>query len=259
MKSPVIILPSYTKDSDNSFWVRNNKISGHAVEQSTILEKLMQEMFGPIERITTISRREILRQQVYETLFQSEIDSSRKSALCEQLNTLFAGQYRVTINKQISFVDFENEESSEQKYEGDGIFVGNKYDLHTIGSKEIQSIVSAIAFVNEAVGQREEEEDESGEQTATDTTVSSEDAISEPQRISESNEADEEDTVKVNSEEIVEKCNRLNKVLRDYSISALPLDPKLVQEAARFTRFTVELKSGETIRSIPSQCSWLRN
>jgi len=238
------------RDSDNSFWVRNNKISGHAVEQSTILEKLMQEMFGPIERITTISRREILRQQVYETLFQLEIDSSRKSALCEQLNTLFAGQYRVTINKQISFVDFENEESSEQKYEGDGIFVGNKYDLHTIGSKEIQSIVSAIAFVNEAVGQREEEEDESGEQTATDTTVSSEDAISEPQRISESNEADEEDTVKVNSEEIVEKCNKLNKVLRDYSISALPLDPKLVQEAARFTRFTVELKSGETIRSI---------
>lgn len=51
-------------------------------------------------------------------------------------------------------------------------------------------------------------------------------------------------------ERIVEKCNRLNKVFKDYGISALPVNPELTQEASRFTRFTVELKSGETVRAL---------
>ena len=49
---------------------------------------------------------------------------------------------------------------------------------------------------------------------------------------------------------IREKCARLNKVFRDYGIQAHPVDPELAQEAARFTRFRVELKSGESVRSI---------
>ena len=234
------------KDSDNSFKVRDEKISGHAVAQSTILENLMNEMFGPVERITTVSRREILRQQVYETLFQTTMDSNRKHDLCEQLNALFAGQYKVTINKQISFVDFENEESSENIYEGEGDYAGNQYSLHTIGSKEIQAIVSAIEFVNDAVAQDEENEEEVPHSEATNLESNdASDAIEEKETT-----ADDEDVIAVDREEIVEKCNKLNKVLKDYNISALPINPDLVQEAARFTRFTVELKSGETIRSI---------
>lgn len=50
--------------------------------------------------------------------------------------------------------------------------------------------------------------------------------------------------------DIREKCARLNKVFRDYGINAHPVDPEMVQEAARFTRFPVELKSGETIRTL---------
>lgn len=234
------------KDSDNSFRVRDEKISGHAVVQSTILENLMNEMFGPVERITTVSRREILRQQVYETLFQTTIDSNRKYDLCEQLNALFAGQYKVTINKQISFVDFENEGSSENIYEGEGDYAGNQYSLHTIGSKEIQAIVSAIEFVNDVAAQNEEKDEESYHSEDTNLeSINLSGATEEKQTI-----ADDEDIIAVDREEIVEKCNKLNKVLKDYNISALPINPDLVQETARFTRFTVELKSGETIRSI---------
>ena len=47
-----------------------------------------------------------------------------------------------------------------------------------------------------------------------------------------------------------EKCAKINKVFRDYSINAYPVTVENVQEAARFTRFSVELKSGESIRSI---------
>lgn len=237
------------RDSENSFCIKDEKISGHAVEQSTILEKLMHEMFGPVERITTVSRREILRQQVYETLFQTPMDSTRKHELSEQLNALFAGKYSVAINKQISFVDFENEESSEKEYDGDGNFAGNKYLLMTIGSKEIQAIVAALEFVNENVEQENETEEPRDDNTVTEGN-SGETEPSIGTEECNTVEAEQEDAIAVNKEEIVEKCNKLNKVLKDYNISALPINPELVQEAARFTRFTVELKSGETIRSI---------
>ena len=229
-------------DSDNSFCIKNGKISGHAVEQTSILEKLMHEMFGSVERITTISRREILRQQVYETLFQTPMESSRKHELCEQLNQLFTGQYTVAISKQISFVDFENEESSEKEYFGDGNFAGDTYQLNTIGSTEIQAIVAALEFANKA-------SEMTGKAEVPDSKEGEDKNASEWSRIL-GNDLDVVNPNMLDKRLAIEKCNKLNKVLKDYNISAVPIDPELVQETARFTRFTVELKSGETIRSI---------
>lgn len=249
MEVDIVEVKTY-RDSDNSFHIKDEKISGHAVEQSTILEKLMYEMFGPVERITTVSRREILRQQVYETLFQTQMESNRKHELSEQLNSLFAGKFSVSINKQISFVDFENEDSSFSKYDGDGDFTGNTYQLNTIGSKEIQAIVSALDFVKSAVSLPD---DVSSSDENVNSDVSEENESTTPDNAASDEVesfSDDEDAVELDKEAIVEKCNRLNKVLKDYNISALPINPDLVQEAARFTRFTVELKSGETIRSI---------
>lgn len=48
------------------------------------------------------------------------------------------------------------------------------------------------------------------------------------------------------SPELHEKCVRLNVVLKSYGIQAHPIDETLVQQAARFTRFKLELKPGET-------------
>lgn len=48
------------------------------------------------------------------------------------------------------------------------------------------------------------------------------------------------------SPELHEKCVRLNVVLKSYGIQAHPIDEALVQQAARFTRFKLELKPGET-------------
>lgn len=246
LKVDIIEVKTYS-NSEKSFVVKENKISGHAVGQSTILEGLMKEMFGSVERITTVSRREILRQQVYETLFQTEMDSNRKHKLCEQLNLLFAGKYNIEINKQICFVDFENPDNSDDEYEGDGEYIGNKYRLKTIGSKEIQAIVAALEFIEESTICTE---DNVG---ATVETADTEEARNETNEMNVNmgdvtEEADEE--VQACKEQVIEKCNKFNKVLKDYNISALPINPDLVQEAARFTRFTVELKSGETIRSI---------
>ena len=49
-------------DNPNAFTINGDTISGHAVEQVAALESLTQEMLGKAEKITTISRREILRE-----------------------------------------------------------------------------------------------------------------------------------------------------------------------------------------------------
>lgn len=230
-------------NNDNSFQIKDEKISGHAVDQASILEGLMKEMFGSTERITTISRREILRQQVYETLFRTQMDPNRKHDLSEQLNSLFAGEYNITLNKQISFVDFDNPDSSEVIYEGEAEHEGNEYQLNTIGSKEIQAIVSALEFINEKIVESDDNEVEPEDEELEELPSAKEGTEKKDIIV-------DDDTHEVNREQVVEKCNKLNKVLKDYNISAMPVNPELVQEAARFTRFTVELKSGETIRSI---------
>ena len=66
--------------------------------------------------------------------------------------------------------------------------------------------------------------------------------------IKESNQAELDK--KANQRILEEKCARMNKVLRDFNIHAFPVTVDKVQEATRFTRFKIELKSGETIRSL---------
>lgn len=241
----IIEVKTYS-NSEKSFVIRDEKISGHAVEQSTILEGLMKEMFGSLERITTVSRREIMRQQVYETLFQTEMDSNKKHALCEQLNSLFAGKYNISINKQISFVDFQNSDSSVKEYEGDGEYIGNTYRLNTIGCKEIQAIIAALEFGEESIAYAVDEK----ENDEMDDTEFTRENVHEMYVNTCDVTGEEDEVIQTNMDQVIEKCNKLNKVLKDYNISALPINPDFVQEAARFTRFTVELKSGETIRSI---------
>lgn len=101
-------------DNPNAFTIDGDTISGHAVEQVTALESLTQEMLGKAEKITTISRREILREQVFECLFQATLDPASKLRYSNMLNDLFAGEYNVSVRRNIAFVDFENTESSEK-------------------------------------------------------------------------------------------------------------------------------------------------
>lgn len=266
----IIEVKTYS-DSPNSFQIKDNHITGHAVEQVTVLEKLMHEMFGATERITTVSRREILREQVFECLFHANIEAIRKLRLCDELNALFAGEFKVNVKKNIAFVDFEHAESSQSEYDGLDEFVGNKYLLTTIGSAEIQSILANIAFEAEtsasdsridveesdhgltpsmdsssstSVKEQNTTADTSTQATATQTHLKVRPlsvSADEPTHLDE----DEESRARV-----AEKCAKLNRVFRDYGIRAEPIDQAMVQEAARFTRFPVKLKSGETINSL---------
>lgn len=266
----IIEVKTYS-DSPNSFQIKDNHITGHAVEQVTVLEKLMHEMFGATERITTVSRREILREQVFECLFHANIEATRKLRLCDELNALFAGEFKVNVKKNIAFVDFEHAESSQSEYDGLDEFVGNKYLLTTIGSAEIQSILANIAFEAETSASDSRvdvEESDHGltpsmdsssstsvkEQNTTADTSTQTTATQPPLKVRALSVSADDPTHLDEDEEsrarVAEKCAKLNRVFRDYGIRAEPIDQEMVQEAARFTRFPVKLKSGETINNL---------
>lgn len=252
----IIEVKTYS-DSLNSFVIKENEISGHAVEQAAVLEELVKEMFGSIEKITTVSRREILREQVFEGLFQADLNPKEKLCYSERLNELFAGQYKLIVNKNIAFIDFENATSSTSTYKGTDSYANDNFLLTVIGSKEIQAILSTAEFDDSV-------EALTSQQSVMPKAPTSEEVSS--AQLNSSNNSKQNTTKEVNREikavptvsdkkdidlkALEEKCAKINKVFRDYSINAYPVTVENVQEAARFTRFAVELKSGESIRSI---------
>lgn len=269
----VIEVKTYS-DNQGAFSTNGSYITGHAVEQVSVLESLIREIFGASEKITTVSRKEILREQIFECLFQTTMGAMEKHKLSEMLNALFAGEFKITVCKAISFVDFENSESSETVYSGTDSYAGNKYRLITIGGNEIQSIIAGAEFVaksntaevsqvpgadssaQHAPNSRGQlEESVSGAPATTAIESWQQHEYYNPASVSTDNH-NNADTTKSENEKtearlkIEEKCARLNKVFKDYGIQAFPINPDLVQEATRFTRFSVELKSGESKRSI---------
>ena len=242
-------------DSPNSFEIIDGGISGHAVEQAAILEGLVLEMFSATEKITTVSRREILREQVFECLFQAAMEPKEKLTYSNQLNELFAGQYKLTPHKNIFFIDFENTSSSKKVYKGTGEFIDDDFYLTIIGSQEIQAILAGIEYVETSVEADAQRIDAGIETSVVVTNMPMMDADREHtadapsvtlKAATKEAPAMSEERIKV----LEEKCAKINKVFRDYNINAYPVIIEHIQEAARFTRFTVELKSGESIRSI---------
>ena len=236
-------------------------ISGHAVDQASVLESLIQEMFGRSEKITTVSRREILREQVFESLFNNiTYDPNKKQALSQQLNSLFAGEYAVTVNREICHVDFTALESSTTQYHDS---IGRSYTLIKVGASEIQAILSGrntFAMHQPTVAETSTVLQDSEaptsvietpaksvtvrNQSLTHTLIDIHAKLS--NSMGEGGKTAGTGQPLIISTEIHEKCVRLNVVLKSYGIQAKPVDESLVQQTARFTRFKIELKPGET-------------
>lgn len=266
----VIEVKTYSGDP-KSFIIRDNNIEGHAVDQVSVLDTLIKEIFGRTEKVTTISRREILRGQVFESLYQSLMDSRDKLELSTSLNKLFAGGFRLTVNKKIYFIDFNNEGSSNESYSGVDSHLGSTYELCTIGSNEIQSILAKALFdsttdakeivpVEETIEtptnnsvQNDRQEDTQECQIKTEElpeTVKDDIIVHDLNKDEQIKPIREELTTESDKEGLREKSLKLNQVLRSYQINAHPVSESDIEEAARFTRFRVRLKAGETVKNL---------
>lgn len=133
------------KTGNGDFRICGKQISGHAVEQVCVLDKLIKEIFGRSEKITTVSRREILRHHVFESLYSAELTNTEKHNMTEKLNQLFAGELDLKIKKNIVFVNFNSADTKSEIFEAGDSLVGNKIIFTEIGSSDIQKILSGIS------------------------------------------------------------------------------------------------------------------
>ncbi len=245
-------------------------ISGHAVEQTMVLDTLLREMFGHSEKITTVSRKEILREQVFECLFHSELPADKKFDQTQWLNQLFAGELLYQITKTICHVDFDQAETMVGSFSGVGVLQNESFQLLKLGSKDIQALLSDRDIMTCSstmlLGSRVKTSNPNHSDIApggNQATTNKTDDVPEEQsadsvfytKSSEAVEVNLQETTTLQKEnpidpEIVEKCIRLNLILKGYGIKANPVDENLVQQAARFTRFKIELKPGETIKKL---------
>lgn len=233
-------------------------ISGHAVDQVSILEELVLEMFGRNEKITTVSRREILREQVFECLFNNTTyDPNKKQQITQCLNNLFSGQYSVNPKRNIFHVAFSTAGTSQRILKD---AEGKSYQLLIIGSDTIRSVLTNqpldTYFINfteaEVNAVRAAPPTQQGinlDDPTSDKTQSGEQSIGLSSHHTIASPAAGSDTKQEEpliSPDLHEKCVRLNVVLKSYGIQAHPVNESLVQQASRFTRFKLELKPGET-------------
>ncbi|MEG6521382.1 FtsK/SpoIIIE domain-containing protein [Desulfotomaculum sp. 1211_IL3151] len=253
------------------YTITQGTISGHAVEQTLILEGLLSEMFGYSEKITTVSRKEILREQVFECLFHSELSSDEKYEHTQWLNGLFAGKYAFGLTKTICHVDFESATTSEEIYPGEGDASHESFRLLRLGSSDIQALLTNTETTHlestpDPVPSNMQEtpveqatpatQEQSAEQPGAHAAVEEHSQNADDTASTAKAQADEGQTLSASvnepviSPEIKEKCIRLNIILKGYGIKANPVDESLVQQAARFTRFKIELKPGETIKKL---------
>lgn len=238
-------------------------ISGHAIEQASILEDLITEMFGKNEKITTVSRREILREQVFECLFNNVgYDPNKIQLLTHRLNSLFAGEYAISLTRTIFHISFDSAASREELYKDS---IGRGYRLIIVGSDMIRKVLTSAIISDESNNHSTDEmhsvsasRPQLGEitfETEKNAPIdavcgSALDSIALPlvrKKVTNTDHAIEHDPNEVvKATELHEKCVRLNVVLKSYGIQACPVDESIVQQAARFTRFKLELKPGET-------------
>lgn len=254
------------KTHATDYTIAENCISGRAVEQTMVLDGLLREMFGHSEKITTVSRKEILREQVFECLFHSALSSDEKYEQSQWLNSLFAGEYAFTMSKIICHVDFEEAITTDTVYFGINSMLHEKFRLIKLGSKSIQALLSGIdlqCFADtlppeSPAGRRAMPENAEFSRPVKERNRVSEKEMDAPAFVKSTNpittDVQEEGVVESNNtksnQDIIEKCIRLNLILKGYGIKANPVDESLVQQAARFTRFKIELKPGETIKKL---------
>lgn len=264
------------KTHQGDYSIDGRIISGRAVDQVVVIENLIQEMMGTNEKITTTSRKEILRSQVFESLLQKDANAEFKHIYSQKFNELFAGKYKINIRRQIVYVAFDESESSKEEYKTVDD-TGNKIiQLNTIGRKLIQEIVAGDPIKateiktanyeeslqdlygsnNEAVETKhvgKEESKKTAEKVNDKLGPIKKNAIKKESEQIKVNEQPTNEEAGIEDEEYskkAEKCTKLTKVLRDFGIQASPVDPDLVQQASRFMRFKIELKSGETISKL---------
>ncbi|MGF7031243.1 hypothetical protein J2T17_002149 [Paenibacillus mucilaginosus] len=275
------------KTYDGAYQIDQNEITGKAVEQVNSVRDIINEIFNERDKITSTSRRELLRLQSFRAFYQLPLSKADKKEWTYQLNRLFAGEIPVTVNSSIHHVrfseqgattnrqldsdykinlleirdDFINkvlvnccEVSFESKFDSIS-FKGSKSstqpstDASSVGASDISRDVSTTLRDVEQVVEKKTVVVSNVEQARNHIA----DGISGDDDKGEVTEVFEEQTGDAAAElkaQILKNAGTLYRAMRDYSIDVSSVDPELALVASRFIRFRVRLRAGETLQKV---------
>jgi hypothetical protein len=117
-----------------------NEIKGEAVEQLNSVYKIIYEIFFEPEKITSVSRRELLRYQVFKVLHSLGLNKSKKKMWTNFINDLFAGNIEVNIKLSLYHICF-NVQGNTVRY-GTKCVAENDLVLYEIKDDIIESILT---------------------------------------------------------------------------------------------------------------------
>lgn len=254
-------------------------IKGHAADQANIINKLINEILFDHSKITSISRRELLRFQVFKILHSSNFSKTEKKGWTQFLNNLFSNNLKkITINSAICFVNFNSNEVSDVK--------GTTYSselpitLYQINNDLITSYISNFSKVKLITQFQENINTIKSENIVSDLEKSHHIYYKETSATLENNiensevntESDkmiyafnnlESNTIipKIYEEKnigqdlwsfITHKAKAIQQAMKDYSIDVQEVNPQMAMIAARFIRFRIKLRPGEKLSRIDS-------
>lgn len=117
-----------------------NEIKGEAIEQLNSVYKIIYEIFFEPDKITSVSRRELLRYQVFKVLHSIGLDKSKKKMWTNFINDLFAGNLEVTIKLSLYHICFNIQGNTNQS--GIKCVAENDIVLYEIKDDVIENILT---------------------------------------------------------------------------------------------------------------------
>lgn len=253
------------------------EISGQAVNQTTVINSLIKEILFEQTKITSISRRELLRFQVFKILHNSGFTRNEKKTWTAFLNNLFANNLnKITIRSSICYVNFNSTDKSDIKgttYSSDipvtlyqinndliTHFISNCESSISINDIDNPDMINGEIFENnlmiseEVVKDHEFDKNSEGYSDENETQILGIDEF-EKSNTPSSNEFSHENSAKIMPELesfINIKAQAIFQALKDYSIDVQEVDPKKALIAARFIRFRIKLRPGAKLSKVES-------
>lgn len=257
------------------------EIKGHAVDQANIINKLIKEILFEQSKITSVSRRELLRFQVFKILHSSNYTKAEKKKWTLFLNNLFSNNLQnITVESSICYVNFNSNEPSDlngKMYSSEfpirlyqinndiiSDYISNctnlEFNVSSDGNNS-ESVSEDICTKNKQNELNKEEselldtnanlkKDVNLDKTTIELSIPSTENVQSQETIFENTQIVQVD--KKLEDFTHKKARAIQQAMKDYSIDVQEVDSSKALIAARFIRFRIKLRPGEKLSRIES-------
>lgn len=232
---------------EDAYRVDHGELRGAAIDQLLNTARIIDEVFAidPSQvRVVSPQRREILRQQLFRECFFEQRSDEEKLRWKDRLNALFALDVPIRLRLSLVVVGLTHAQGTqEQDYRARERTVR----LVRLTEEDVRRYVSGSAATLPRPSAPADAPTTSAATPAAEPVGTAPDSEPLPAAPSES-AADREEQARIR-----EHAAALRRVLRDYNVPVVEIDPERVQVGPSVLRFRVRLGAGARIQALRSR------